>query len=219
LLIDYDTINQLTEFLLERNKIGDLHHYLNDGKPYKTGIVGLSQIGKLSSSLEKWHTDNLEKTERTFRENYQELKERRHRLVIQLIRDINSNKELKKMFVFPLLNDNDFKEIEDEDFSVLTEYQYRKFQSVRTYYNKLLKLIATQSKINKKLTSHLARHSYTSLMFELGEYVNLFDLMSSLGHKHLSTTQTYIQRLSNKKIDKLNLVISDKLNTDFSINL
>ena len=121
--------------------------------------------------------------------------------------------------VFPLLNNKDFNDIEDEDFSVLSEYQYRKFQSVRSYYNKLLKLIASQSNINKRLTSHLARHSYTSLMLELGEDVNLFDLMTSLGHKHLSTTQTYIQRLSNKKIDKLNLVISEKLNTDLTINI
>ena len=176
-------------------------------------------IGKLSMDLNKWHTENIERTERTFKENYHELKERRHNLVIQLIRDINTNIEIKKMFVFPLLNDNDFKEIEDEDFSELTEYQYRKFQSVRSYYNKLLKLIANQAKINKRLTSHLARHSYTSLMVDLGENINLFDLMTSLGHKHLSTTQTYIKRISNKNIDKLNLVISDNLNSDMSINI
>ena len=219
LLIDYNTIKQLTEFLLEKNKDGTLHHYLNDGIPFKTGIIGLSMIGKLSMDLNKWHTENIERTERTFKENYHELKERRHNLVIQLIRDINTNIEIKKMFVFPLLNDNDFKEIEDEDFSELTEYQYRKFQSVRSYYNKLLKLIANQANINKKLTSHLARHSYTSLMVDLGENINLFDLMTSLGHKHLSTTQTYIKRISNKNIDKLNLVISDNLNSDMSINI
>jgi integrase len=219
LLIDYNTINTLTEFLLERNKDGTLHHYLNDGTPFDNVLMGLSMIGKLSRSLNKWHKENLERIERTFKENYKELKERRHNLVIQLIRDINSKDGIKKKFVFPLLNDNDFKEIEDEDFSILSEYQYRKFQSVRSYYNKLLKLIAIQTKINKRLTSHLARHSYTSLMLELGEDVNLFDLMTSLGHKHLSTTQTYIQRLSNKKIDKLNLVISDRLNSDLSINI
>lgn len=221
LLIDFETINKLREFLLEKHNEGTLHHYLNDGIPFKKGPfpIGLSKLGKLTSSLEKWHKENLEVNELKFTRTYKELKERRHQLVIKMIREINSNDEIKSDFVFPLLNNLDFKDIEDEDFSVLSEYQYRKFQSVRSYYNKLLKLIATQSKINKRLTSHLARHSYTSLMLELGEDVNLFDLMTSLGHKHLSTTQTYIQRLSNKKIDKLNLVISDKLNTGFNINI
>ena len=221
LLIDFETIKRLQEFLFEKNRDGTLHHYLNDGIPFKKGPlpVGLTKIINLIRTLEEWHSENLERNEKTFIENYKDLKSRRHQLVVKLIRDINSKEEIKKDFVFPLLNNNDFKDIEDEDFSVLSEYQYRKFQSVRSYYNKLLKLIATQSKINKKLTSHLARHSYTSLMLELGEDVNLFDLMTSLGHKHLSTTQTYIQRLSNKKIDKLNLVISEKLNTGLNINL
>jgi hypothetical protein len=53
-------------------------------------------------------------------------------------------------------------------------------------------------------------------MLELGENVNLFDLMTSLGHQHLSTTQSYIQKLSNKKMDKLNLVISDQLNQGYA---
>lgn len=221
LLIDFDTINKLQEFLLEKHSEGSLHQYLNDGVPYSNTKfpMGLSQIGKLISSLNKWHQNNLEKNEKNYTQSYNELKKERHNIVTQLIRMINSNNETKTDFVFPLLDNKDFNDIEDEDFSVLSEYQYRKFQSVRSYYNKLLKLIASQTNINKRLTSHLARHSYTSLMLELGEDVNLFDLMTSLGHKHLSTTQTYIQRLSNKKIDKLNLVISDKLNTGLSINI
>jgi integrase len=220
LLIDFDTINKLQDFLLERNSDGTLYHYLNKGIPYKKGLPrGLIQIGKLIKSLNEWHSNNIEINELNFNTTYKDLKERRHQLVIKLINEINFNEEIKTDFVFSLLNNKDFNNIDDEDFSVLSEYQYRKFQSVRTYYNKLLKLVASQSNINKRLTSHLSRHSYTSLMLELGEDINLFDLMTSLGHKHLSTTQTYIQRLSNKKIDKLNLVISEKLNSNVSINI
>ena len=220
LLIDFDTINKLQDFLLERNSDGTLYHYLNKGVPYKSREPrGLIQIGKLIKSLNEWHSKNIERNELNFTTTYKELKERRHQLVIKIINDINFNEEIKTDFVFSLLNNKDFNNIDDEDFSVLSEYQYRKFQSVRTYYNKLLKLVASQSNINKRLTSHLSRHSYTSLMLELGEDINLFDLMTSLGHKHLSTTQTYIQRLSNKKIDKLNLVISEKLNSSVSINI
>jgi site-specific recombinase XerD len=219
LLVDFDTIKKLQDFLLERNVDGTLHQYLNDGKPYRKMIDGPIQIGKLIMSLENWHRENIERNENRFSSEYKELKQQRHELVISLIRSINTIEDINTDFVFPLLDNRDFKNIDNDDFSELSEPQYRKFQSVRCYYNKLLKLVAAQANINKRLTSHLSRHSYASLMMDIGENVNLYDLMTSLGHRHLSTTQIYIQRMSNTKIDKLNLVISDKLNSNVSINL
>jgi site-specific recombinase XerD len=219
LLVDFDTINKLQEFLLERHLDGTLHQYLNDGKPYRKMIDGPTQIGKLMRSLDNWHRKNIERNENRFSSEYKELKQQRHELVISLIRSINTIEDINTDFVFPLLDNRDFKNIDNDDFSELSEPQYRKFQSVRCYYNKLLKLVAAQANINKRLTSHLSRHSYASLMMDIGENVNLYDLMTSLGHRHLSTTQIYIQRMSNTKIDKLNLVISDKLNSNVSINL
>jgi site-specific recombinase XerD len=219
LLVDFDTIKKLQEFLLERNVDGTLHQYLNDGKPYRKLIDGPIQIGKLIMSLKNWHRENIERNENRFSSEYKELKQQRHELVISLIRSINTIEDINTDFVFPLLDNRDFKNIDNDDFSELSEPQYRKFQSVRCYYNKLLKLVAAQANINKRLTSHLSRHSYASLMMDIGENVNLYDLMTSLGHRHLSTTQIYIQRMSNTKIDKLNLVISDKLNSNVSINL
>jgi len=219
LLVDFDTINKLQEFLLERHSDGTLYQYLNDGKPYSKLIQGPSQIGKLIMSLNNWHKENIETNEIRFTSHYKQLKEQRHELVTTLIRSINTIEDIRTDFVFSLLDNRDFKNIDNDDFSELSEYQYRKFQSVRSYYNKLLKLVAVQSNINKRLTSHLSRHSYASLMMDIGENVNLYDLMTSLGHRHLSTTQAYIQRMSNTKIDKLNLVISDKLNSNLSINL
>jgi integrase len=173
----------------------------------------------LIQNLDKWHQENIDVNEIRFTSLYKRLKERRHELVISLIRRINTNEDINTDFVFSLLDNRDFNNIDNDDFSTLSEIQYRKFQSVRSYYNKLLKLVAKQANINKRLTSHLSRHSYTSLMVELGEDINLYDLMTSLGHKHLSTTQVYLQRFSNKKLDKLNLVIAEKLNTSFTINI
>jgi integrase len=219
LLIDFETIKKLQEFLLERNSDGTLYQYLNDGKPYTKSYQGASQIGKLIQNLDKWHQENIDVNEIRFTSLYKRLKERRHELVISLIRRINTNEDINTDFVFSLLDNRDFNNIDNDDFSTLSEIQYRKFQSVRCYYNKLLKLVAKQANINKRLTSHLSRHSYTSLMVELGEDINLYDLMTSLGHKHLSTTQVYLQRFSNKKLDKLNLVIAEKLNTSFTINI
>jgi integrase len=149
---------------------------------------------------------------------YQKLRDRRHLLVQKLILALGKS-EFKDEFVFTLLDNQYFLGINGDDFSRLSEVQYRKFQSVRCYYNKLLKIIGQQSGISKNLTSHLSRHSYTSLMLELGENVNLYDLMTSLGHTRLTTTQTYIQKLTNKRTDNLNLVISEKLNTGITLKL
>jgi integrase len=219
ILINQRDIDNLRNFLLERLKDQTLYQYINDGNKYKRNEIPFVKLDKYVSEIEKWHNNNMISLENNFKKNYNELRKKRHLLVLELIKQIINTDEIKNDFVFTLLNNEDFLDITEEEFSILSENQYRKFQSVRTYYNKLLKLIAIQSGISKRLTSHLSRHSYTSLMLELGEDVNLFDLMTSLGHKHLSTTQTYIQRLSNKKIDKLNLVISERLNTDLTINI
>jgi hypothetical protein len=221
ILINERDIENLNNFLTEKIRDKTLYQYINNGVRFNRDDIHILyvKLDKYISKIREWHNENMSSLENNFRRNYTSLRKKRHSLVLDLIKNIINDDEVKNEFVFSLLNNDDFSDITEEEFSILSEYQYRKFQSVRTYYNKLLKLIASQSGITKRLTSHLSRHSYTSLMLELGEDVNLFDLMTSLGHKHLSTTQTYIQRLSNKKIDKLNLVISEKLNTDLTINI
>jgi len=49
-------------------------------------------------------------------------------------------------------------------------------------------------------------------MLEIGENLDLFDLMTSLEHKHLNTTQTYIKKFSSDKVEILNKKLSDYLN-------
>jgi integrase len=123
-----------------------------------------------------------------------------------------SHSKSKRSFVFPLLNDLDFIDIIDDGFSAMNKFQYDKFTGTRAYYNRLLKVVGSQCKINKTLTSHLSRHSFTSLMIEIGVNLNLFDLMSSLGHKNLSTTQVYISKFSGKRVDGINKEIVDFMN-------
>lgn len=129
-----------------------------------------------------------------------------------IIQYLSNNTLTKTMFCFPILKNNEFINIDTKnDFGTMNERQYLKFSGGRAYYNRLLKVIAEQCKIDKNLKSHISRHSYTSLMLEIGEQINLFDIMTSLGHKHLNTTQKYIQRFNNKKVDILNKQLSDHL--------
>ena len=138
-----------------------------------------------------------------------------------IVKDIITllSKNFKTSFVFGILKDDEFRDIdENNDFSTINDKQYNRISGNRTYYNRLLKCIATQAKIDKNLTSHLARHSYTSLMIEMGEEINLFDVMNSLGHKNISTTQAYLQKFTNKKLDNLNRILSDKLESKWTFN-
>jgi integrase len=217
-IVTQDLIDRLETFLYEN--IGDFWRLLNY-EPIRPNILydrSVLEIDNIISSLNKWLLKRKEEQHSFETKNYIELKKERNILVIKLICELKT-KKVKDDFVFNLLRNEDFKDIVNEDFSSLSEDQYRKFQSFRAYYNKLLKLVSAQANIPKNLTSHIARHSYASLMLELGENINLFDLMTSLGHQRLATTQTYIQRLSNKKIDQLNKVISDSLNTGINLNL
>jgi len=143
-----------------------------------------------------------------------DLKLANYKLFKGIVDFLASSKETKKSFVFPLLNDGDYADIIDDDFSSMNKYQYNRFTGTRAYYNRLLKVVAIQCKITKPLTSHVSRHSFTSLMIEIGVNLNLFDLMTSLGHKHLNTTQVYINKFSSKRVDSLNTDLVSFMNKD-----
>jgi hypothetical protein len=217
-----EDLNSIRNYLKECVEDGSLLKVLEIEIPKKVEVSKefLTMIRKQTmNEIRGWYFQEIEKSNESIFSQMEGLRDHRHHLVSTLVVNLSLHEKLKEDFVFDFLKNKDFDNIVNDDFSRLSEYQYRKFQSVRTYYNKLLKIIGTQSGVNKKITSHLSRHSYTSLMLDLGENVNLYDLMTSLGHKHLSTTQTYIQKLSNKKMDKLNLVISDNLNTGLTMRL
>jgi integrase/recombinase XerD len=142
----------------------------------------------------------------------------RRKAVKDAIGELCNDKKTRTSFVFGILSDDDFKDVGDNnDFGVINKKQYNRISSQRSYYNRMLKLVQAQAEVKKTLTTHLARHSYTSLMVEMGEEINLFDIMTSLGHKHLATTQTYLSKFTNKKLDKLNKVLSEKLNANWKL--
>lgn len=114
-------------------------------------------------------------------------------------------------FVFPFLDNELFENIgEDNDFSILTEKQFLQFQGRRSYVNKLTKeLVLKQISPSKRLSFHSARHTYTSLILQRDEVgINIYDLMKSLGHTSILSTEKYIQGFNHKKISRLNSSLS-----------
>jgi hypothetical protein len=129
--------------------------------------------------------------------------------MIEIIKQILMDEEYNNNFIFPLLENKDFSNITNERmFERMNETQYNKLSGRRSYYNQLLKIMGKQVGI-PNLTSHKSRHSYTSILIKNNKDINLYDLSVSLGHQHISTTQSYIQSFINTRIDNMGKDLSD----------
>lgn len=129
--------------------------------------------------------------------------------MIDIVKEILLDDEYSNNFIFPLLDDKDFLDIKNERmFEKMNENQYNKLTGRRSYYNQLLKIMGKQIGI-PNLTSHKSRHSYTSILIKNNKDINLYDLSVSLGHQHISTTQSYIQSFINTRIDDMGKRLSD----------
>jgi integrase len=151
----------------------------------------------------EYDRDNL-RHKKNKNENLESYHLTKHLLINEMIMKLSNHSKYKENFVFELLNNKDFVEVEKSHFSKMNSEQYKKFQSVRTYYNGLLKIVGDQCGLGNKLTSHVSRHSFTSITMELIENVSPFDLMNSLGHKNVSTTQTYMKSFGDKSVENIN---------------
>jgi site-specific recombinase XerD len=87
-----------------------------------------------------------------------------------------------------------------------------------TNYNDKLKKIAVQTGISKKMSSHLARHTFATLTLTKG--VSIESVSKMLGHTNIRTTQVYA-RITDKKISNDMEMLAGKLQsieTKFTVN-
>ncbi|MDR1678645.1 MAG: site-specific integrase [Prevotellaceae bacterium] len=73
--------------------------------------------------------------------------------------------------------------------------------------NEYLKEIAALCGINKRLTSHCGRHSFSTLMLTKG--VSIESVSKMLGHTNITTTQIYAKVLNQKIATEVNRVRSE----------
>ncbi|MCL5246530.1 site-specific integrase [Cellulophaga sp. 20_2_10] len=108
---------------------------------------------------------------------------------VQEILDYYKTNALSTEYVFPILLRDDLKpnQIENRKHKVLKAF------------NKDLKAIGTLCKIDHKLTSYVARHSYANCMRKAGSSTEI--ISESLGHQELSTTKAYLKELGASEID------------------
>ena len=115
-----------------------------------------------------------------------------------LINNLSCNEKSKNQFVFPFLNSEIFKDV-DEYFRNLNPEQILAFQNGRGACNRLIKEIGKQCHLN--LHFHLARHTFTNLLLSTDIIgLNIYDLQQSLGHTSINSTEQYIGSFKNNKI-------------------
>ncbi len=139
------------------------------------------------SNIEDDHVEVImQKTNKTLR--FKLLKKAR-----KILKSYSDRKN--ETFVFPFLNSH----VEDDQKEL-----YRQISSCTAYYNKDLKKIAEKCKIEKNLSSHIARHTFATIALKQGvkiEYVSKL-----LGHSSIKTTQIYSKIIDaelDKAMDKL----------------
>jgi len=74
-------------------------------------------------------------------------------------------------------------------------------------YNKYLRKIAEQCKIETNLTSYVARHSWATIANRKGVHIGI--ISEGLGHEDIKTTQTYLESFGSEELDQANQMITD----------
>jgi integrase len=103
-------------------------------------------------------------------------------------------------FIFPILDNKIFENVHfDGQKHILTKYQYNQMSSKTTIYNKQLKKLQKRCGLNKVLTTHLSRHTYTGLMIEhTGK--DIYTISRNLGHSGLKNTEHYVSDFLDKRV-------------------
>lgn len=92
-------------------------------------------------------------------------------------------------YVFPILLSEDMTPIQIEN---------RKFKTLKQY-NKQLKELGELAKIEEKLTSYVARHSFATNLKQKGVSTDI--ISEAMGHQNIAITQTYLKELDNNVLD------------------
>ncbi len=84
------------------------------------------------------------------------------------------------------------------------QIEYRKAKTL-TKCNRDLKEIAGICKIDKPITSYMARHSFANCLKQKGVATDV--ISESMGHQNLAVTQAYLKNLDSSILDQANALL------------
>lgn len=112
-------------------------------------------------------------------------------------------------FVFPYLNNEMFSDIKGTDFSKITLQQYKHIKHNTIVYNRHLKDLMEICNIDTNITSHVSRHSFTSILIK--DSLSTYDIQLALGHSSLRITENYIKKgFKSDRTESIGELVSSK---------
>jgi len=188
---------------LEDGKIEKLNYY-EIGARYEEIARGYAQI-----MMKDFNTNRFKKAEAVALESGRKLKEKYSKYFMKVVYLLNRGlleyaERHPNDFVFPVLKNEDFENVEFDQNTRLTKYQYNQLQSKEAMYNRNLKKLQAFFKIDINLTSHISRHTYASLLFDRDPSM-LYEISKGLGHTNLKITEAYLKSFDAEVVDKPNI--------------
>lgn len=110
---------------------------------------------------------------------------------LQILTFYKSDKENSEKFIFPFIEDCK---------NTNEEYIYKKVTTWTTKINRTLAELGKMADIDKRLTTHVNRHTFTTIAYEKG--ISSDELKDLLTHSNVKITEGYIHRLTTGKKDK-----------------
>ncbi|WP_394777012.1 tyrosine-type recombinase/integrase [Flavobacterium sp.] len=201
------------KFSFNIGNVGYNFNYKEVEKHYeKLRKENISQFIFLSSSIKPEDKQKLIELEDLLNQWLEVINEIKHSLKTALIIEIVSYAKLNSnKFIFPILDNKIFEDVKfNSEKNTLSKYQYNQLSSKTAYYNKQLKKLQKKCELDVTFTSHLARHSYTSLMIETTNK-DIYTISKSLGHSNIATTEHYVNEFLSDRIQDSN----DSMNGGF----
>ena len=114
---------------------------------------------------------------------------------IEILNYYNQFKKSKTSYVFPILNSTHITAMQIDN----------RIAKMNKAVNKQLKEIAEKTKIDFKLTTYVARHSFATIMKRGGISTSI--ISESLGHGNEKITQVYLDSFENNVLDEASKTI------------
>ncbi|MFN7912763.1 MAG: tyrosine-type recombinase/integrase [Bacteroidota bacterium] len=108
--------------------------------------------------------------------------------ILKYYKSINQESQ----YIVPILKD-DVVKMSNEDFK-------KEISRKTALVNKYLKIIATKAKIDKKITTHIARHTFASIAIRKTNG-NINFVQNALKHSNSKITQAYLESLDDESMD------------------
>ena len=160
----------------------------------------------LKTKKSKYLIEQVETKEKIlFKETYYKENNINYETLTNIYNGLSLDPIEKNNYILPFLTDKDKQNILNSNAENSDLIIHHIIQSKTTLYNRALKqlnsffLDMNGQLIKTTLTSHLPRHSYTSISLSLG--LDVFTISESLGHSDIKTTQNYIHTLDNELVD------------------